>query len=124
MLIIEKATNTMRNILYDLYADDMTKNTEYLANLKYITPPTRPRGLLGLWQDYYDYRPRDCLSLEYTTKIRFRVWLDIVKEIVAYGILSSLRSQILWTLAKGQASPAKIISISLVTESHVSIPRR
>ena len=42
------------------------------------------RELLKLWQDYYDYRPRDSLSLEFTTKITFRLWIDTVNDIVAH----------------------------------------
>ncbi|MDR3549608.1 MAG: hypothetical protein P4M11_15290 [Candidatus Pacebacteria bacterium] len=41
--------------------------------------------MLCLWKDYYDYRPRDRLSLEFTTKLRFALWIDIATDILRYG---------------------------------------
>jgi hypothetical protein len=40
------------------------------------------RELLGFWRKYYRHRGKDCLSLEYSSRIRFSEWCHIVRVVL------------------------------------------
>ena len=79
LFIFEYKRNKLEDILKELWQEDCNSSSKYVTNL---------RELLLAWKDYYGYRPRDSLSLEYTTRIKTTDWKYVVNYILKCSFLN------------------------------------